>query len=286
MASPRILLLGGHGKVSLLMTPKLLSRSWNVTSVIRNPDQKADILEAGKNGPGRIDVLVESLEDVKSDEQAKAILEKTKAEWVIWSAGTFQFLIYKRMVANDNWYIGAGGKGGPSRTNAIDRDACIHFIRAALSSSTITKFLIISALSSRRDRAAWWDDESWAMARKINEEMPTYYKAKLAADETLTALGEQKKGFGYIVLRPGGLTDDKEVGKISFGKTKARGMVTRGDVAEVAVKLLEKESVRGWFDLLGGEEETDAAVERVLREGINSMEGEDLEAMKKDVAPL
>jgi saccharopine dehydrogenase-like NADP-dependent oxidoreductase len=87
MASPRILLLGGHGKVSLLMTPKLLSRSWNVTSVIRNPDQKVDILEAGKNGPGKIDVLVESLEDVKSDAQAKDILEKTKAEWVIWSAG-------------------------------------------------------------------------------------------------------------------------------------------------------------------------------------------------------
>lgn len=69
------------------MTPKLLSRSWNVTSVIRDPDQKADILEAGKNGPGKIDVLVESLEDVKNDAQAKAILDKTKAEWVIWSAG-------------------------------------------------------------------------------------------------------------------------------------------------------------------------------------------------------
>ncbi len=70
------------------MTPKLLSRSWNVTSVIRNPDQKAEILEVGKNGPGKIDVLVESIEDVKSDAQATAILEKTKAEWVIWSAGT------------------------------------------------------------------------------------------------------------------------------------------------------------------------------------------------------
>ncbi len=88
MAAPRILLLGGHGKVSLLMTPKLLSRSWNVTSVIRNPDQKSDILEASKDGPGKIDVLVESLEDVKSDAQAKTILDKTKAEWVIWSAGT------------------------------------------------------------------------------------------------------------------------------------------------------------------------------------------------------
>jgi hypothetical protein len=63
-------------------------------------------------------------------------------------------------------------------------------------------------------------------------------------------------------------------------------MVTRGDVAEVAVRLLEKEGVSGWFDLLGGEEETGAAVERVLKEGFNSVEGEDLEVMKKDVAPL
>jgi hypothetical protein len=182
---------------------------------------------------------------------------------------------------------GAGGKGGPSRTNAIDRDACIHFIRASLSSPTITKFLLVSFLSSRRDRAPWWDDESWAIARKFNEEIaPAYYKAKLAADEALTVLGEQKKGFGYIILRPGGLTDDKEVGKISFGKTKARGMVARGDVAEVAVRLLEKEGVSGWFDLLSGEEETGAAVERVLKEGFNSVEGEDLEVMKKDVAPL
>lgn len=125
------------------------------------------------------------------------------------------------------------------------------------------------------------------MVRKFNEEIaPTYYKAKLASDEVLTVLGEQKKGFGYIVLRPGALTDEKETGKIDFGKTKGRGSVTRGDVAEVAVNLLEKEGVRGWFDLLGGNEETGAAVERVLKEGFSSIEGEDLEVMKKDVAPL
>jgi hypothetical protein len=85
--TPRILLLGGHGKVSLLMTPKILSRSWNLTSIIRNPDQKSDILEAGKNGPGKLDVLVESIEDVKSDDDAKKILDKVKPDWVIWSAG-------------------------------------------------------------------------------------------------------------------------------------------------------------------------------------------------------
>lgn len=85
--SKRILLLGGHGKVSLLMTPKLLSRSWNLTSVIRNPDQKSDILEAGKDGPGKVDVLVESIEDVKSDADAKKVLDQVKPDWVVWSAG-------------------------------------------------------------------------------------------------------------------------------------------------------------------------------------------------------
>jgi len=58
-----------------------------VVSVIRNPDQKAAILEAGKNGPGKIEVLIESLEDVKSDGDAKKILDKVKPDWVVWSAG-------------------------------------------------------------------------------------------------------------------------------------------------------------------------------------------------------
>ncbi|TVY45915.1 UPF0659 protein, partial [Lachnellula occidentalis] len=175
--TPRILLLGGHGKVSLLMTPKLLARSWNLTSVIRDPAQKAAIQEAGKAGPGKLDVLVESLDEVKSESDAKRILDLVKPDWVIWSAG-------------------AGGKGGASRTNAIDKEACIHFIRSALSTPTITKFLLVSALSERRKRAPWWDDESWALVQKMNKEiLPTYYVAKLASDDVLTVLGREKKGF-------------------------------------------------------------------------------------------
>jgi hypothetical protein len=85
--NPHVLLLGGHSKVSLLLTLLLLSRSWRVTSVIRDPAQKADILEAGKSGPGKIDVLVESLEEVKSDGDAARVLENTKPDYVVWSAG-------------------------------------------------------------------------------------------------------------------------------------------------------------------------------------------------------
>lgn len=119
--------------------------------------------------------------------------------------------------------------------------------------------------------------------------MPTYYKAKLAADEVLTVLGAEKKDFGYIILRPGGLSDDPETGKIVMGKTPAQGKVSRADVAEVGARLLEKENVRGWFDLLGGEAEVGGEIDRVVaeaRKGIDSMEGEDLEVMKREIEKL
>jgi nucleoside-diphosphate-sugar epimerase len=118
--------------------------------------------------------------------------------------------------------------------------------------------------------------------------MPHYYKAKLAADEALTVLGEERKAkdksFHYIILRPGGLTDEKETGKVTLGKTGARGMVSRGDVADVAARLLAAEGANGWFDLLGGEEDTAEAVERVVKEGVNTIEGEDIAVMKANLA--
>lgn len=186
--------------------------------------------------------------------------------------------------------IGAGGKGGADRTNAIDRDAAIHFIRSSIATPSVSKFLLVSALSIRRGRASWFDDDSYALMQKVNTEiMPAYYKAKLAADETLTVLGEERvkkdgKGkFSYIILRPGQLTDDAETGLVNLGKTPARGSVTRADVADVAARLLETEGACGWFDLLGGKEPVADAVARVVKDGINSMEGEDIAVMKSNM---
>ena len=98
--SPRVLLLGGHGRISLLMTPLFLSRSWHVTSVIRNPEHTKDIEAAGKGQPGKLDVLVDSLDDVKSVQQARSILDKTKPEWVVWSAGDYLHSIKTRQSLN------------------------------------------------------------------------------------------------------------------------------------------------------------------------------------------
>lgn len=89
---PRVLLLGGHGKVSLLLTPLLLRRSWSVASVIRDPSQTDEILSKGHGQPGKIDVLVRSLDDITSEQQAQSVLDEVKPQYVVWSAGTFPSL--------------------------------------------------------------------------------------------------------------------------------------------------------------------------------------------------
>lgn len=87
MSVPRVLLLGGHGKTSLHLTPLLLAKSWNVTSVIRDPKQTDEIVKLGEGQKGKVEVLIESLEDVKSAADAQKVIDQVKPNYVVWSAG-------------------------------------------------------------------------------------------------------------------------------------------------------------------------------------------------------
>ncbi|KAJ9197677.1 hypothetical protein DTO164E3_5531 [Paecilomyces variotii] len=265
--SPHVLLLGGHGKVAMLLTPLLLARNWNVTSVVRNPEHEPEILNLGKGQKGKVEVLLSSLEEVKQPADAKKILDTVKPDYVVWSAG-------------------AGGKGGPERTYAIDQDAAKHFINASFSYPSVTKFLLISHLGSRRNKARWMSDEDWAHIVHLDTQaLPTYARAKLEADEYFTALAAKRKKegghFQAINLRPGLLDDNKATGKVQLGHTRAVGTVSREDVAIVADRLLARVDTEGWIDLMEGDEPVDEAIERVVREKIDAVEGEDVEAMIK-----
>ena len=262
--APRVLLLGGHGKISQLLTPLILSRSWQLTSVIRDPAQEPTITSLGKNQPGKIDVLVSSIEDVRTQVQAQSIIDSASPTYVVWSAG-------------------AGGKGGPERTLAVDRDACIAFIRAAIATPSVSKFLLVSYVGSRRLKAHWWSDADWIATQDANNGvLKNYFPAKLAADECLTELAAQRQsGFAGISLRPGSLTDEQGNGTVQLGKTAAKGAVRRGDVARVAMALLEEEKVSTcWLDLLEGEEVVGDAVQRCVRDKIDCADGEPV----KDIA--
>ncbi len=279
MASKRILLLGGHGKISLLLTPRLVAHSWHVTSVIRDASQTDDIL-ATVEGDGRsVDVLVSSLEDVKSKADAQQVIDRSKPDYVVWSAGMLLFALSTHVCCTADDAPGAGGKGAPSRTQAVDRDSCIHFIRAAADTPSITKFLLISYPGSRRTKAPWWTEEEWSRTQEVNNGvLKPYYPAKLAADECLTAIASRREDLHAIVLRPSRLTDEEAIGRISLGKTKASGKITRGDVAATAAELLNSEA-RGWLDLLEGDEAIADAVKRVIKDKVDCVEGEDVESM-------
>lgn len=112
-------------------------------------------------------------------------------------------------------------------------------------------------------------------AEEVNYKiLPNYYIAKLAADEALYQESAKRgKDFIGINLRPGTLTTDP-AGKVELGKTKtSRGKVSREAVAQVSAALLEAEGVKNsWIDLLDGDEEIGAAVQRVVQDGVDAAE--------------
>ncbi|KAL7942579.1 hypothetical protein V8C42DRAFT_148513 [Trichoderma barbatum] len=261
MASPHhVLILGGHGKVAQLLTPLLLKRSWTVTSVIRKQEQVPAVEQLGAGLPGKLSVLVRSIEGVDSQEKAASILDEVNPNYVAWSAG-------------------AGGKYGPEGTNRIDRDAAIHFINAAAAKPSITRFLLVSYNGSRRKAAPWWSASEWDDYHKnINfGVLANYYKAKLAADEVLYEVSKKSPTLTGIDLRPGRLTEAPK-GKVTLGKNeRVHGSVSRDTVAHVIDALFAAEGVKsGWVDLLEGDDDINEAVAAVIRDSVDAAEGEEI----------
>jgi hypothetical protein len=119
----------------------------------------------------------------------------------------------------------------------------------------------------------------------------------VAADEVLTVFAkerydeESKRGipekdrFHGISLRPGTLTSEK-AGGVLMGKITSRGNVSRATVAEAVVAVLETEGSRGWIDFLDGDEDVSTAVKRLVKEEIDSVDGEDFEDMRERATKL
>ena len=90
-------------------------------------------------------------------------------------------------------------------------------------------------------------------------------------------LDEGYNKFQPISLRRGLLSDSPVTGKAELGKgVRDKGSVSREEVAVVADKLLARGDARGRIDLLVGEELINESIERILREGVDTIEGEDV----------
>ncbi|EXL82334.1 hypothetical protein FOPG_04593 [Fusarium oxysporum f. sp. conglutinans race 2 54008] len=260
MASNRhVLVLGGNGKISRLLTVILLEKSWTVTSLIRNPDQIDDLKKISEGLPGEHKILVHDLIKVDSQEKAAAILDEVKPDSVVFSAGGLDLRpVAVRCIIR------------------IDRDAAIFFIKASVANKSVGHHLQVSYLGARREQAPWWTAEDWEGWKKVNSTfLGPYYEPKTAADEALVTEARKRDGLTAVSVRPGGLTD-KDEGGVLLGQTKqARGMTTRASTARVMALVLEKEGVKGhWLDVLDGEEDAENAVDRYVRDETECAEGE------------
>ncbi|MDT0158788.1 SDR family oxidoreductase [Microbacterium sp. ARD32] len=117
----RILIVGGHGKVALLLAPVLVARGDEVTSVIRNPAHADDVRAAGAT-PAVFDV---------EHEDRPALAELIAGhDAVVWSAG-------------------AGG-GSPARTRAVDFEAAVRSMDAAKDAGA-ARYVMVSYFGSSPD---------------------------------------------------------------------------------------------------------------------------------------
>ncbi|MGO3327514.1 NAD(P)H-binding protein [Gordonia sp. (in: high G+C Gram-positive bacteria)] len=129
-----IMIIGGHGKIALLLAPLLNARGDAVTSVIRNPDQADDIRAAGASP------LVLDVETATRDQLAEAL---DGFDAIVWSAG-------------------AGG-GNPDRTYAVDRDAAIRTMEAARQAG-VGRYVMVSYLGAGPDHGVPSDEPFFAYA--------------------------------------------------------------------------------------------------------------------------
>lgn len=153
--SKKVIVIGGHGKVAQIATPLLINEGYEVTSVIRNPDQVPDIEALGAT-PAVYDITN------LSTEQFADLL--TGHDAVIWSAG-------------------AGG-GSPEQTYAIDRDAAITSIGAA-EKAGVKRYVMVSYFGAGPDHGVPEDHSFFAYA----ESKAAADEALRASDLEWTILG-------------------------------------------------------------------------------------------------
>jgi len=130
----RIAVIGGHGKVALHLSRILSGRGHQVSSLIRNPDHRADVEATGA------EAVVADVESLDAGRLAEVLRGH---DAVVWSAG-------------------AGG-GSPERTYAVDRDAAVMSMDAAAQAG-IRRYVMVSYFGAAPDHGVPADNPFFAYA--------------------------------------------------------------------------------------------------------------------------
>ncbi|KDR78216.1 hypothetical protein GALMADRAFT_245273 [Galerina marginata CBS 339.88] len=222
--SKKVIIVGGHGNVSLLLT-KLLTQTHSVTSIIRDAAQEQDIKDVSATP------LVLSLEDDSVDVFSKAF---RGYDVVYFTAG-------------------AGSKGGEERTKKVDYEGAVKVFDALEGvEGPKPRLILVSAIDIRDPNKIpqHYNEEDIAVSNRVRKAIPAYMHWKYEADKDLV----NRTAFKWIILRPGGLNNNPGVGTADIGRTHLGKTVSRADVAKALACLLDREDAAGLaIDFVGGD---------------------------------
>lgn len=214
----QVFIIGGAGKVGRRLALQLSKRGHRAHSLIRNPGQASE------------------LEDLGATPVVGSLLELTAAELAQVMAGS-DVAVFS---------AGAGGKGGPEMTNAIDGRGLELAVAAAIQAGT-KRFLLVSAFP-----------ESFR-GKEVSESFENYMAVKKLADVHLA-----ESELDWVILRPGTLLDAPGTGRVRTGLAIPYGDVSRDDVAATLLEIIENPSVsRIIIELTQGDEPVVESVQRL-----------------------
>ncbi|PZE58421.1 NAD-dependent dehydratase [Curtobacterium sp. MCPF17_047] len=210
-----VIILGGHGRVALLTAQLLTARGDTVSSVIRKAEQQDDV-----RGTGAEPVVA----DIEQLDIAGLTDLVRGHDAIVWAAG-------------------AGG-GSAERTWAVDRDAAIRSMHAALQAD-VQRFVLVS-----------WSDAGLGHGVPEDDDFFAYAEAKTVADAVL-----RDSALDWTIVAPSTLTDDEPTGSVETADPSSS--IARGDVAAlVAAALHDDASVGKTFRVNTG----DVAIEQFVRD--------------------
>ncbi|MGP6173583.1 NAD(P)H-binding protein [Corynebacterium sp. A21] len=201
----RVVILGGHGKVALLATPKFRELGFTVANVIRNPEHESEVKRVGGTP------VILDIEHASVDELTEVF---RGARAVVFAAG-------------------AGG-GNPERTHTVDYEAAVRSMAAA-EQAGVKRYVMVSYATSDIDPERVPESNSFF----------PYVRAKHDADEQLRAtnLDYTILGPGALTLEQasGKLTLADAAGRIE-GREPAgnESDTSRDNVAAVMVHVIKE----------------------------------------------
>lgn len=144
---------------------------------------------------------------------------------------------------------GAGPGSGVERKETVDYGAAVKLI-ASCQEAGVSRYVMISAMGTDDPPAG-------------DDVFSVYLRAKARADQALMS-----SGLDWTIIRPGRLTDEEGTGGVELARHVDRGEVPRADVAAVVAATLADPRTSGHvFEVVGGGEEIEAALERLVTDG-------------------